>query len=101
MSYVDADELARVLKIRNPSAEQTAALERVLEAATREINHEIDRVDDSVPLDDDALALVEQVCIQRASELWSLEEVPLGISGIGGEIGGTAYLARNSWEKYA
>lgn len=99
MSYVDTDELARVLKITNPSQEQVDAMQRVLDAATREIDSEIDRTD--MPLTDpEEIALAEQVCIQRASELWFLQEVPLGLAGIGSEFG-TAHLARNSWEKYA
>jgi hypothetical protein len=100
MAYVDTDELSRVLKIANPSSEQTAAMQRVLDAATREIDDEIDLRDDSLPLTDEGLALAEQVCIQRASELWFLQEVPLGLAGIGSEFG-TAHLSRNSWEKYA
>lgn len=100
MAYIDADELARVLEIRSPSAEQTAAMERVLAAATREIDSELDRPEGSDPLVDDDLALAEQVCLQRAAELWNLQEVPLGLAGIGTEFG-PSYLARDSWEKYA
>lgn len=100
MAYVDTDELARVLTITNPSPEQTVAMQRVLDAATREIDAEIDRPSGSDPLAGEDLALAEQVCIQRASELWFLQEVPLGLAGIGSEFG-TAHLARNSWEKYA
>src|SRR5262245_48245750 len=99
-AYVDNTELARVLKIRTPSTEQEAAMDRVLDTATLEIDRELDRPEGSDPLADEALALAEQVCIQRAAELWFLEEVPLGIAGIGTEFS-SAHLARNSWEKYA
>jgi len=100
MAYVATEELARVLKIRTPSTEQELALQRVLDGATLEIDKELDRPEGSDPLADEALALAEQVCIQRAAELWFLQEVPLGLAGIGSEFG-TAHLARNSWEKYA
>lgn len=100
MAYIETDELARVLEIRSPTPEQLVALQRVLDAATREIDDEIDLADDSDPLSGDGLALAEQVCVQRACELWGLQQVPLGLAGIGSEFG-TAYLARNSWEKYA
>jgi hypothetical protein len=98
-TYADTDELARILKIRTPSAEQTLALERVLIAATHEIDEEIDREDDD-PVSGAEISLAAQVCLQRATELWMLQEVPLGVAGIGSEMG-ASYLARNSWEKYA
>jgi hypothetical protein len=98
-TYISADELARILKIRAPSPEQTAALERVLIAATHEINEEIDREDDD-PVTGAETSLAEQVCLQRATELWHLQEVPLGLAGLGSEFGAT-HLARNSWDKYA
>jgi len=75
-------------------------MERVLSAASIEVDREIDRTDDDMPLVGDDLDLATQVALQRASELWFLQEVPLGLAGIGSEFG-TAHLARNSWEKYA
>lgn len=98
-AYASVDELARVLKITNPSEAQRDAMERVLSAAAGEINAEID-LDDESHLSGWELQLAGQVNIQRASELWFLQEVPLGLAGIGSEFG-TAHLARNSWEKYA
>lgn len=101
-AYATADELARVLEIRAPTAEQTTALERVLVAAALEIDREIDIDPDADPPDTlsaDELALVEQVNLQRGAELWGLQEVPLGVSGLGGDLG-TSNLARNSWAKY-
>jgi hypothetical protein len=98
-TYSDTNELARILKIRSPSAEQLAAMERVLIAATFEINREIDH-EDTDPLAGDEISLAEQVCLQRAAELWFLQEVPLGVAGLGSEFGST-HLARNSWDKYA
>lgn len=100
-AYVDAEELFRVLKIRNPTAEQSNAADRVLTMATVEINTEIGKPElDDDPLTGDDLALAEQVCVQRAAELWGLQEWPLGLAGLGSELG-PANLARNSWEKYS
>jgi hypothetical protein len=98
-TYAEVDELARILKIRTPSAEQEAAMERVLIAATHEINREIDREDDD-PVAGAEISLAAQVCLQRATELWLLQEVPLGVAGIGSEFG-TSHLARDSWKKYS
>src|SRR5688572_25366124 len=68
-TYGTVEELFRILKIRQPSAEQEAAGERVLAMAKYEIDSEID-------LDDDVLGgaqvdLVTQVALQRATELWA------------------------------
>jgi hypothetical protein len=99
--YSTVEELARVLEIRDPTPAQSDALERVLVAATVEIDHEIDLdPDDDEPLSDEELELATQVALQRGAELWGLQEVPLGIVGIGGDLG-TSSLARNSWAKYA
>lgn len=98
-AYASVLELARVLKIRVTSDEQEAGMRRVLTAASGEIDAEIDLAED-VYLEGWQLALASQVCLQRAAELWFLQEVPLGVTGIGSDMGAT-HLARNSWEKYA
>ena len=97
--YASVSELARILKIRAPSDEQEIAMRRVLIAAAVEINAEID-VDDDTELTGAQLRLCEQVNLQRAAELWAMQEVPTGIVGIGGEFGAT-HMARNTWDKYA
>ena len=97
MAYAEATELARILKIRAPTTDQTAAMERLLDAATAEIDAEIDLGADSV-LSPEQTAIAETVCLQRAAELWHLQEVPLGV--IGSEVGPT-YLATDSWKKYS
>jgi hypothetical protein len=99
MAYADATELARILKIRTPTTDQTAAMDRLLDAATAEIDAEID-LDADTALDSEQTAIAEQVCLRRAAELWWLQEVPGGIAGIGSDMG-AVHLARNSWDKYA
>jgi hypothetical protein len=96
VAYATTDELARILKIRDPSAEQTAAMLRVLTAAALEIDAELDRVGifaSPYP------PLVVQVNLERAAELWKLQEVQFGIV-LGSEFGAT-HIARNTWDKYA
>lgn len=98
-TYADATELARILKIRNPSAEQTAAMERVLLTATGEIDSEIDLPEGSDPLSGWKLALAAEVCLERAIEHWGDEEHGFGVLGLGDT--GPIYTARNSWERHA
>lgn len=97
--YATMTELARILKLRTPSAVQEIALRRCLVAAAVEINAEIDLEDDT-ELTGAQLRLCEQVNLQRAAELWTMQEVPTGIVGLGSEFGAT-HMARNTWDKYA
>lgn len=97
MAYAEATELARILNIRTPTADQTTALERVLDVAASEIDAEIDLDPDTGSIGVYG-ALVEQVNLQRAAEWWALQPVPLNV--IGGDMGST-HLSKNSWEKYA
>jgi len=97
MAYADATELARVLSIRSPTTAQTAALERKLDAATGEIDKEID-LDADATLTVEDQATLEDVCLRRAAELWWLDTNNMGV--LAGDMGAT-YLPKNSWEKYA
>ena len=74
--YASVDELARILKIRSPTVDQQAAMERVLIAASGEVNSEIDRTDD---LPAWGVMLATEVALERAVEHWQQEEVPYGI----------------------
>jgi hypothetical protein len=98
-AYATVSELARVLQIPSPSEAQRNAMERVLAAAAGEINADIDLGEDDY-LTGWELQLAAQVNLQRAAELWMLQEVPLGLAGIGSEFG-MAHLARDSWAKYS
>ena len=99
MAYADTTELARILKIRTPSDEQEAAMDRVLEAAAGEIDSEIDLAADTSLTEAWQLALVEQVNLSRAAELWKLEEVQFGVI-IGSELV-TGSQPRDTWKKHA
>ena len=96
--YATTDELARILKIRTPSAEQESAMERCLIASSGEINAEIDLAEGAT-LTGWQLALANQVNLERAAELWKLQEVQFGVV-LGTEFGPT-HIARNTWDKHA
>lgn len=97
--YASVDELFRVLKVRTPTAEQTAAAERVLTAATGEINAEVD-LDDDDELSGWELALAEEVCLERAVEHWQQGGAPFGLIGLGAETG-VAFASTDSWARHA
>jgi hypothetical protein len=101
MSYADTTELARILKIRTANAEQLVALQRVLDTATREIDAEMDRAEDADALTTEEEALVEQVCLDRAADLWHHTESATGLTGLLGDDGGIATPGRYSWKRYA
>lgn len=98
-TFATTDELFRILKIRNPTAEQIVAGERVIAAATYEIEREIDRPDDD-PLVGAQVSLAQEVCLERSVELWKQEEASFGFIGLGAETG-AAFTARNTWERHA
>lgn len=100
MAYAETDELARILKIRTPSDEQTAAMDRVLEAAAAEIDAEIDLAA-TATLTAAQQELLVEVNLERAVEHWRQQESPFGLIGLGGELGGAERTARDSWERHA
>ena len=107
MAYADSDELARILKIRTPTADQQDALDRVLDTAAGEIDAEIGfSLDDdglqTAPLEGWQFALVAEVNLERAVEHWRQQEAPFGLMGLGVEFGGGAErTARDSWDRHA
>lgn len=100
MAYADTTELARILKIRTPSDEQEAALDRVLEAAAGEIDAWVDLAEDASLTEAWQIALLEQVNLERAAELWKLQEVQFGIVGLDSETGAT-HMSRDTFAKHA
>ena len=100
MAYAETTELARILKIRTPTDEQEAALDRVLEAAATEIDLELDLEAGASITSLGGVALIEQVNLERAAELWKLQEVQFGVVGLGSEFGAT-HIASDTWRKHA
>jgi len=91
-TYATVDELFRILKIRAPTADQTIAAQRVLEAAAGEINAKMGRLDGLAPWE---LQLCAEVNLERAVEHWQQQEVPFGVIGLDSPSGPT-YLPRKS-----
>lgn len=96
MAYATVEQLGRLLNVSPTDRE--ADLSRVLEAAALEIDSEIGGFLGWSD-DEQALALVESVNLERAQDLWELEQVPAGILGLGGEV--PMIVPRNSWERHA
>lgn len=118
MAYTDVDELARVLRLRQPSVAQGSAMQRVLDTAAAEINSEIGTswtnaglasfpfagsfdpsgayIDVPDPL---AGALVTEVNLERAVEHWQQQESPFGIIGLGQAV--PTVTAKDTWDRHA
>ena len=92
--YVTVDELFRVLKVRSPTAAQTAAGDRVLESAAFEINSELGTA--YLP---PYPPLAAEVNLERAVEHWNQQESPFGIVGLGDTV--PVPTARDSWDRHA
>lgn len=100
--YASTTELARILKLRSPTAEQTLAMTRVLQAATIEIDAEIDLADDATALTANQILLCDQVALDRAADLWHHTESRTGLTGLlGGDEGAIVSPGRYSWNRYA
>lgn len=97
-TYATVDELARILKIRDPSDDQRTALERVLVVAAGEIDAEIDLESDS-ELSGWQLYLATEVNLERAVEHWKQQEAAFGVIDLG--VAGSSFTARDSWERHA
>jgi hypothetical protein len=100
MAYLTTTQLAALLKIRDPSAEQLVALERVIDATTVEIDAEMDRASDATALTADQTALIEEVALERATEHWMAQSSPFGLLSVGVDVPAER-TARNSWERHA
>ena len=69
MAYADVTELQGLLRLTAPTAEQTAAMQRVLDAAAEEIDWELGYTAET-PAPDPPPALVVEVNLERAVEHW-------------------------------
>jgi hypothetical protein len=97
MAYASADELARILQLGSPSAAQTTALDRVLDASAAEIDAFLDL---TVPLQAPYPALVVEVNLERAVDHWKAEQSPFGLIAVGGD-GGGGFASRNTFRRHA
>jgi hypothetical protein len=90
--YGTVDELFRRLKIRTPTAEQTAAAERIMVASSTDVNLKMDR---STDLPAGELAIAVESTYQRAEERWNESEVPFGAIGLDNPSG-PVFASRHS-----
>jgi hypothetical protein len=95
--YATAAELARLLSIRAPTADQTTAMNRVLIAAAGEINAEIG-LNGSGGLSGWQLALAQEVNLARAMEHW--QKTPYGLISLGVDVPAER-TATDSWNRHA
>ena len=100
MAYATTTELAAVLKIRTPSAEQLVSLQDVLDIAAYEIDTEIDLAADATALTATQTKLAKEVNIERAVEHWRQREAPFGLIGLGRELPAER-TAQDSWQRHA
>ena len=102
MAYAETDELFRILKIRNPSDEQTAAAERILEMAAAEIDAEIDLAEDAT-ISAAHLNILETVNLLAAADHWAEQEIQFGLvfTGDASLGGGAERIGRDVWERHA
>jgi len=102
MAYATTDDLFRILKIKSPTADQTAAAQGDLDTATIEIDAEVDKIvtDPPTAYTADELELLKGVCVDRAADLWRHRESAPGILGVVDEAVPSTF-GRYSWERYA
>ena len=97
MAYATKTQLAAVLPGITAGGSRDTDLDRVLNMATLEIDRELD-YEETQTFDTDETALLTHVCLERAADLWHMEQVQSGLL-LGGE---SPLLApRNSWDRYA
>lgn len=98
MTYVDRDELQRVLGKQNPTAAEVAAMDRVLEAAAAEIDWDLGYSTDS-PAPDPPPPIVVDVNLDRAAELWRFNFSVGGVYPQGAEMG-VVVAPRDTWNRH-
>ncbi len=96
--FTDATELFRVLRVRQPSQDQTDAANRVILVAAQEIMSEIDL--SSLELTAGDVAVCQSVNLDRAADLWRHTESAPGVLGVVDEFASST-PGRYSWARYA
>ena len=99
MAYAAVVELQSLLRLDSPTAQQTTAMTRVLDAAAEEIDWELGYTQ-TQPAPVPPPPLVVEVNLERAVEHWKQSYSPFGIIGIGAETT-PIVAARDSWYRHA
>ncbi len=98
MAYATVAELQELLRLTAPTATQTAAMQRVLDAAAEEIDWELGYGTAS-PAPVPTPPLVHEVNLERAVEHWRQSQSPFGVIAVGAETE-PVVTARNSWYRH-
>jgi len=101
-SYAGTAELARVLRLRQPTPAQGSAMQRVLDAAAFEIDSELFgslAYPGSVYAGTPYPALIVEVNIERAVEHWQQQESPFGVIGLNEAV--PLVTSRDTFERHA
>ncbi len=94
--YITVEELASVLQVN--AATRRAALQRVIDCASYEIDQETGRTDALAGFE---LQLAAEVTLERSVEHWQQGKSPFGFLGLqGGETGG-AFVSTDTWNRHA
>lgn len=101
MAYVDVDELARVLRLRDPTGAQGTAMQRVLDTAAYEIDVEVFGTAEfgTAQYVPPYPALVVEVNLERAVEHWQQQDSPFGVIGISEST--PIMSAKDSFDRHA
>jgi len=86
--YTTLSELQRVLQKPAPTAAETTAMQRVLDVAAREIDWDLAYDPDNPPPASNTpeYALLAEVNLDRAGELWAAEFRPFGATSAGPDV---------------
>jgi hypothetical protein len=107
-AYTTVDELARVLRLRQPSRRRA----RRCSGARHELRRDRPEIGTSWPTADEATwpeapdapdvaagALIAEVNLERAVEHWQQQESPFGVIGLGESV--PTVTAKDSWDRHA
>jgi len=98
LAYTTVAELQRILNLPTPTAAQTTAMQRALDAAAEEIDWELS-YNATTPAPVPPPPLVVQVNLDRAAELWKASYSPFGIVPVGPDTV-PMFAARDSWYRH-
>jgi hypothetical protein len=99
MAYVDIAELQRVLNLPSPTAAQSDAMQRCLDAAAEEIDWSLGYDPTDNPAPSPPPVLVVQVNLERAEEHWKAMTSPFGVLQLGPDVVPT-FAARDSFYRH-
>jgi hypothetical protein len=99
MAYATVAELQTLLTLDSPTAQQSVAMQRCLDAAAEEIDWELGYSVET-PAPSPPPQLVVEVNIERAVEHWRQSFSPFGVVGVGAE-NEPIVTARDTWYRHA